>query len=822
MINFIEIFIFQHRIVKVILLIAAANAIAAQPVSFPLVHFEVGQDGEDASEGIYDYYAHAEAYIMTFSHAKDKEDARGRALGSQVHISFDAALQAEMYNLHVEEPELEMREYAPIEAPGEGWIIERTFQFPHSNVIILTASLAPDRHRLVFYRIAIGDDLKKLAEIDTRRKSGPHQLADGWWNLEMRPAAVGWRQSPDRDKHYGPRIFFENVPTALREIFPPGQGFSHEDGWWRDGARDEHAYYLDHMYLPISNALSTLDFNDAEAALTLMQRYVEGQYATPDAEVILGDWKVRVMQPDAFGGIVVHPWYEARIEEDYGLVFQKLTGSQRRSGRLYRDFGVLGPSQGLVFLGSKTVHDEPAPVYSGWLLYALPAPDSDTFGRMFALAEDHLLMILDPIEPDDWEMYELRRSNVSSASVPDTNADLKMDDSKMNNNAARGSFIEQQFSWMLDVAHDYLDLGLYFHPLWNQEARTRFQRCMNTPGDADSWRVRAQTCLGQLQRIDSNSNWHEDLAREFAQRIRIVELVMDGASQPAPGDPWLELLVEADSYLDKGLFEAGGIPGLDAFISCVGRLPSPESYTPELAVECLGHIGIVDSDSEWRRTVAKRVDGRIKANALIQQAIPANLDPARQAFWRELLRAADNYLDHGLAGADDTAWTEAFAQCVSEHSATGESTSAASKVGTDRGDEALVPNRTTVMSCMRALLHEDSDPQWREQIVDRHLEPILVLASMRRWAQANDKPFWWNILEYAQIYLDKGLPLDNREMTAQFNACAGGIEHPSANRNAVIDCLEALGIEDYDPDWPTTVVDEVLARYAETMNAGQG
>jgi len=794
----------------------------SEPLSFPLKRFESVQDGEDVASGIHDYYAHSEAYMMVFAHRQGDQDQHGRALAPSVKIRFEEALHAEMYDIDDAEPVDGLREFDPIEAPGAGWVIERTFHVPKSNIVILTASLGENRERLEFYRIAIGEALTRIARIDIQRDPGPHQLADGWWNLEMRPAAIGWRTSPDRDKPYGPRIFFDTVPAALRDVFPPDHGFAHDEGWWRDGVRDEHLHDLEQMHLAIWDALSMLEGPSSEPARRLLERYRDGHFTTPDPEAILGEWKVRSMQPDGSGGVTVYPWFDAVIEADFGTVFRKLSGSQRRSGRLYREFGSMGQAAGLVFLGSRTIGDEPVPVYSGWLLYDLPEPDSDTFGRLYALADDHLMMILDAVDASQWELYELKRTAGDGPGRQPVNEAVMASDPGASNNAgdaASTPVTTQDFDWLLDATHNYLDLGLYFHPVWNRDARQSLFDCLSEATGASGWVVRTRGCLDRLAIADSDSDWTQTIAEMFAARMRVVEAIGSDSSRQALQGPWLEVLVAADDYLDSGLLAKGRIPGREAYLDCA-RLPddAPDArreireFTTASAIECLKHIPLEDSDPDWRATVAMRVDRELRGKILIDQAIPNGIDARDQRVWRQLLRRADDYLDLGLAGHSGQAWTQPFADCASRQiPRAGLSSSAA-------GLAPRIADGATLIKCLALLPHEDSDPDWHSTVVDQFLEPVLEVGQLGGWVPPRNAAFWWALVQQAHRYLDDGLPVDDDEKLARFHACAEEIDDPIHDPNATVACLKRLGIEDSDPDWPEAVVDVVIEQYDEKLD----
>jgi len=811
-------------IVGFVYIAAVSSPAWAEPLSFPLFHVEVGQDGEDIAAGIHDYYAHSEAYMMVFPHQPGDQDRHGRALAPSVKIRFEEALHAEMYDIDGAEPVDGLREFDPIEAPGAGWIIERTFHTPWSNIIILTASLGENRERLEFYRIAIGEALTRIARIDIQRDPGPHQLADGWWNLEMRPAAIGWRTSPDRDKPYGPRIFFDAVPAALHGVFPPDQGFDDDEGWWRDGVRDEHLHDLEHIHRAVWDALSILEGPSSEPARRLLARYHDDQFATPDPETILGEWKVRSMQPDGSGGVIVYPWFDAVIGVDYGEVFfRKLSGSQRRSGRLFRDFGHLSQNAGLVFLGSRTIGDEPAPVYSGWLLYDLPEPDTDTFGRLYALADDHVVMVFDAVDASQWELYELKRTaGDGPGGGHPVNAAAMANEPEASNDAGDAASVlvtAQDFNWLLESTHKYLDLGLYFHPLWNRHARQSLFDCLNEGTGAQDWLVRTGDCLGQLGIADSDPDWIFTIAQAFAARMRVVEAIGSDSRRQALQGPWLEVLVAADDYLDNGLLAKGQIPGREAYLDCASQpVDSPDArrkihkFTTASAIECLKHIPLEDSDPDWRATVAMRVDRELRGKKLIEQAIPNDIDARDQRVWRQLLRRADDYLDLGLAGDSSRAWTQPLADCARRQ---------APRVGLSSGEAGVAPrvaDGSMLIDCLALVPHEDSDPDWRSTVVEQFLEPVLELGQLGAWVPPRNAAFWWSLVQQAHRYLDNGLSIDDEEKASQLHTCAEEIDDPIGNPRATTTCLKRLGIEDSDPDWPETVVDLVVEQYDEKLN----
>jgi hypothetical protein len=117
-----------------------------------------------------------------------------------------------------------------------------------------------------------------------------------------------------------------------------------------------------------------------------------------------GEWRCRSIQVHR-SGVFAYPFFRCRIGEEGGsLVFEKLTGSQRRSGELSES----GPDR-FVFLGGATVNDEPRQAYSALSGAAGGGPaDSDSVGVLTRKGEGRLLMILDATA-DAYELYELKR-----------------------------------------------------------------------------------------------------------------------------------------------------------------------------------------------------------------------------------------------------------------------------------------------------------------------------------------------------------------------------------------------------------------------------
>jgi hypothetical protein len=119
---------------------------------------------------------------------------------------------------------------------------------------------------------------------------------------------------------------------------------------------------------------------------------------------LVGSWRCRSIQASSLG-IFAYPFFRCRISESpEGLRFQKVTGSQRRSGYLFEDGG-----RRFVFLGGQHVNDDPARFYSG-MSGDFDGEDlaMDTAGILQKKGKDRFLMILDA-GPEKYELYELVR-----------------------------------------------------------------------------------------------------------------------------------------------------------------------------------------------------------------------------------------------------------------------------------------------------------------------------------------------------------------------------------------------------------------------------
>lgn len=150
------------------------------------------------------------------------------------------------------------------------------------------------------------------------------------------------------------------------------------------------------------NANPDIPRTDADAKAVVEELLAEPHRPLTAAE-LAGDWKVRSIQGGRYG-IFPYPWFKARIEQRDGRVFfEKLTGSQRRSGWL------LPPDAGngdWYFTGGATVNEDPQIPYSK--VGGGSARDSDSVGALWGISEGRVLMLLD-VSDTDYEVYQLKR-----------------------------------------------------------------------------------------------------------------------------------------------------------------------------------------------------------------------------------------------------------------------------------------------------------------------------------------------------------------------------------------------------------------------------
>lgn len=193
------------------------------------------------------------------------------------------------------------------------------------------------------------------------------------------------------------------LPEPLQASFDPAVALGLQEVSWMDIIHPQHAAQLDGM---AERIFLTLKQDTAEEAGRKAAAKVRALMQRPcqriEADELEGLWRVRSLQGSP-GHHYAYPFFKARIvNRDGALFFEKISGSQRRSGFFYKH----KPDE-WVFLGGATVNEEPQVTYSG--ISRGEMWPSDSFGTLYQLGKGHLLMILDVSWNGDYELYELRR-----------------------------------------------------------------------------------------------------------------------------------------------------------------------------------------------------------------------------------------------------------------------------------------------------------------------------------------------------------------------------------------------------------------------------
>jgi Domain of unknown function (DUF4893) len=115
---------------------------------------------------------------------------------------------------------------------------------------------------------------------------------------------------------------------------------------------------------------------------------------------VIGHWRCRSIQVGNLGTFA-YPYFKCQIvRHGDGLYFEKLSGSQRRTGWLYRN------GEGFALLGGNSVNEDSPMRYSG--LPSGASTESDTLGSLQGLPDGRLLIVFDAT-PQSYELYELVR-----------------------------------------------------------------------------------------------------------------------------------------------------------------------------------------------------------------------------------------------------------------------------------------------------------------------------------------------------------------------------------------------------------------------------
>lgn len=125
---------------------------------------------------------------------------------------------------------------------------------------------------------------------------------------------------------------------------------------------------------------------------------------------VAGAWQLRSVQASG-DSVYDYPFFRATIARSgCGFDFRKMTGSQRRSGRLLP----MNAGNALAFLGTGTVNDNHTGAYGpdnpprGTAMGSMGDAPVNSAGRLLRIGEGELLMILD-FDERGFELYHLKR-----------------------------------------------------------------------------------------------------------------------------------------------------------------------------------------------------------------------------------------------------------------------------------------------------------------------------------------------------------------------------------------------------------------------------
>ncbi|MDF1848716.1 MAG: DUF4893 domain-containing protein [Parvibaculaceae bacterium] len=122
---------------------------------------------------------------------------------------------------------------------------------------------------------------------------------------------------------------------------------------------------------------------------------------------LLGWWACRTIKVGGkFSGLVVYSWFDCKVSvRDGFLFFEKRSGSQRLSGRLYQD----GPAR-RVLLAAPTYNDEPQRTYSGPAGGITDPQRQDKAGILSQLADGRLRVVFPwSVLESTYDVLELKR-----------------------------------------------------------------------------------------------------------------------------------------------------------------------------------------------------------------------------------------------------------------------------------------------------------------------------------------------------------------------------------------------------------------------------
>ena len=173
---------------------------------------------------------------------------------------------------------------------------------------------------------------------------------------------------------------------------------------WRQQASPADIDRLAQLATIRADALHAAESWRGQGDLGALRRVMAPEGRTVPARAMLGNWRCREMK---LGGIspymVYKDWFRCSIRAVHGgLMFRKLTGTQRTSGFLYPQDGAW------IYLGASSAKNEPRHSYSGRApsLGAAVTPD-DQIGVLAGIGNNHLRLEIPATQESLLDVIEL-------------------------------------------------------------------------------------------------------------------------------------------------------------------------------------------------------------------------------------------------------------------------------------------------------------------------------------------------------------------------------------------------------------------------------
>ncbi len=181
---------------------------------------------------------------------------------------------------------------------------------------------------------------------------------------------------------------------------------------WRDAANAFDRDRLDNAPSNLAEALAEARAGGAPEDIAKVEGLLAPQQPI-GGEALQGDWKCRTLKMGGLVPLTVYSWFKCRISvNEQGLYFEKLSGSQRTSGRLWpiyledSDFPVR-----YIYLGAGHYSRESPRPYGGpENALGRSSDNRDEPAILVAIAPDHLRMGFPaPIFESKYDFLELKR-----------------------------------------------------------------------------------------------------------------------------------------------------------------------------------------------------------------------------------------------------------------------------------------------------------------------------------------------------------------------------------------------------------------------------